>query len=103
MNDEKSSRKGRALGLVIATVFVAAPTMGCTESHPAAPDAQSPTDAAAMADGATPEDAALPLDAAATPDAAIAMVDASTVDAGTWEEGDADVPDSYYYPDGVRG
>ncbi len=103
MNDEKSSRRGRALGLVIASVLAAAPTAGCSESHPATPDAQLPADAAAMADGAAPEDAATPVDAANEPDAAIAMVDAATDDAGTWEEEDADIPDSYYYPDGIRG
>jgi hypothetical protein len=97
MNDEKSSRRGRALGLVIASVVATAPLAGCTESHPAAPDAATPVDAAATADGSPS-----PVDAAA-PDAALAMADASTVDAATWEEQDADIPDSYYYPDGIRG
>jgi hypothetical protein len=96
MNEESRARKGRALGLAIATMFATAPVVGCSESHAMPPDAATPADASTVADSASAADAAAAVDAASSVDAAVAVVDAATADA--WE----DIPDAYY-PDGIRG
>ena len=95
MSTPKNAR--RALGLAVG-VIVATPTLGCMEAHsPPATDAQVATDASRP-----PEDASVPPDAVAIADAGTPVDAAPAVDAFA-ETPDADAPDSYYYPDGVRG
>ena len=101
MTSPNKSRAGRALGLCVAGVVAATPSMGCTEMH------TLPEDDAATSSA---DDAAMPIDAYVaqadtgpeTLDAGIPTDAQPAVDAWAAAE-DADAPDAYYYPDGIRG
>jgi hypothetical protein len=99
MNNETGPRAGRALRLAVATCLVAAPALGCSESHAVQHDAAVQPDAVAA------PDAYVATDAAAEPDAAVvAQVDAGNDASTEWIEdaGLPEIPDAYY-PDGFRG
>lgn len=101
MTTPNKSRSQRALGFCVASVVAATPSLGCTQMHlPSSSEdaATSPVDASAPVDafvahadtGPEDFDAGLPTDAQ------------PPIDAWAAEE-DADRPDAYYYPDGIRG
>jgi len=114
MSTPNRSRAHRALGIAVASVVAATPSIGCTAVHMIPED-----DAAQSADASMPVDAVVAqadtgpahLDAA---NLDAANLDAANLDAGSptdaqpavdaWAaQEDADAPDAYYYPDGVRG
>ena len=108
MNEDKRSRKGRALALVIASLVVVSPVIGCSESHPLVTDAGAVENDAAPLDDASfaLPDAFVATDAGRAPDdAAIALADDAAAEDAAAEDAawdvDADMPDAY--PAYVRG
>ena len=89
-------RTGRALGLAVA--FATTPASACTVSHsPPTPDV------ALDADGAAAEDASVDALAAMDDGALDAGAPLDAADPYDAELPDAEPPDAYYYPDGIRG
>ena len=86
-NNEKQTKKGRTLGLVVATAVAAAPGLGCSSDS----------------NSALTTDAGSHTDTAAQMDTAVAMDTASQADATAETNVPEDASANDVYPDSVRG